>query len=347
MTKPSSRTPTPCSPASGDAFGNASLPDTTDAIAHAWAQVGAALSPHPDCPLPTWAGGGDTLHQHLIVIGTGHEGDIVGQLRHLETAAARFGKVGFVGPANVRRLVEWSLGDRVVVLSRMPRDVSDWDLRCALGALARTLGPHAAAAHAGMPHLRVAATSARHWRDRLAASAQHGLCVGIAWPGVTAGTQRAGMGTTPDDAAAFGRSPASANAADQSTELAGLARLTALTPLIPLLAVPGVSWVPLGTHAHAVTDATPPSRVDWIDWRADCDDLADEAALIDNLDLVISLDIARTHLAGGWACLSGTWTHRRSRPSSGTHRCGCSAHQRQTRQTRGRQGRPQTTGAMR
>ncbi|VVE19398.1 hypothetical protein PIN31115_03052 [Pandoraea iniqua] len=295
MTKPSSRTPTPCPPASGDT----SLPDTTEAIAHAWAQVGAALSPHPDCPLPTWTGGGDTLHQHLIVIGSGHEGDIVGQLRHLETAAARFGKVGFVGSANVRRLVEWSLGDRVVVLSRMPRDVSDWDLRCALGALARTLGPHAAAAHAGMPHLRVAATSARHWRDRLAASAQHGLCVGIAWPGITAGGQRPGAAPAPDDTASRGRPLANAPMADRSTELAGLARLTALTPLIPLLAVPGVSWVPLGTHGHATTDATPPSRVDWIDWRADCDDLADEAALIDNLDLVISLDVARTHLAGG------------------------------------------------
>ncbi|WP_141118673.1 glycosyltransferase family 9 protein [Pandoraea sp. PE-S2R-1] len=295
MTKPSSRTPTPCPPASGDT----SPPDTTDAIAQAWAQVGAALSPHPDCPLPTWAGGGDTLHQHLIVIGSGHEGDIVGQLRHLETVAARFGKVGFVGPANVRRLVEWSLGDRVVVLSRMPRDVSDWDLRCALGALAKTLGPHAAAAHAGMPHLRVAATSARHWRDRLAASAQHGLCVGIAWPGITAGGQRPGTGAPPETMASRGHSLANAPIADRSAELAGLARLTALTPLIPLLAVPGVSWVPLGSHGHTATDATPPSRVDWIDWRTDCDDLADEAALIDNLDLVISLDIARTHLAGG------------------------------------------------
>lgn len=258
MTKPSPRTSSTCPTTAA----NTPPADTTNAIAHAWAQVGAALSPYPHCPLPTWAGGGDTLHQHLIVIANAHEADIVGQLRHLETAASRFGKVGFVGPANVRRLVEWSLGDRVVVLSRMPRDVSDWDLRCTLGALARALGPHAAAAHDGMPHLRVATTCARHWRDRLAASAQHGLCVGVACPGAS--------------------------------------NLTPLNPLSPLLSVPGVSWVPLGTYGHHIPAATtPPSHVDWMDWRADCDDLADEAALVDNLDLVISLDIARTHLAGG------------------------------------------------
>lgn len=254
MTKPSPRTSSTC-PLTAE---NTPPSDTSQTIAHAWAQVGAALSPYPDCPLPSWTGGGDTLHQHLIVIASAHEADIVGHLRHLETAAARFGKVGFVGPASVRRLVEWSLGDRVVVLSRMPRDVSDWDLRCMLGGLARALGPHAATAHAGMPHLRVGATSARHWRDRLAASAQHGLCVGIAWPGAS-----------------------------------GLASVN------PLLCVPGVSWVPLGAHAHTSADPTPASCIDWIDWRADCDDLADEAALVDNLDLVISLDIARTHLAGG------------------------------------------------
>lgn len=43
----------------------------------------------------------------------------------------------------------------------------------------------------------------------------------------------------------------------------------------------------------------PPQSVDWIDWRADCDDLADEASLIDNLDLVIALDSAHGHLADG------------------------------------------------
>ncbi|AKM29346.1 hypothetical protein AB870_03155 [Pandoraea faecigallinarum] len=253
MTKPSQRAVPTTTP---DAV-------AAHALAHAWAQVGAALSPHPDCPLPDWAGGGDTLHQHLLVIGNGGDDDPVSQLCYLETAAARFGKVGYVGPASVRRLVEWSMGDRVVVLSRMPRDVSDWDLRCALGSLARTLGPQATHAHAGRPFLRVATTAARHWRDRLAAAAQHGLCVGLA-----------GLDT-----------------------LDGMPRTT--PPLAPLLGVPGVSWVPLGRPGVFARDAAPPETVDWIDWRADCDDLADEASLIDNLDLVIALDAAHAHMASG------------------------------------------------
>jgi hypothetical protein len=265
MTKPSQRTfQNPTTDARG--------PPATNAIAHAWAQVGAALSPHPDCPLPAWTGGGDTLHQHLLIIGTPDDAGTVSQLRHLEVASARFGKVGFVGPANARRLVEWSLGERVVVLSRMPRDVSDWDLRCPLSTLAHSLGPHAAAAHAGRPFLHVATTAARHWRDRLAAAAQHGFCVGFA-----------GL-----------------DAVDTKMETATPINAARFTTLAPLLRVPGVTWVPLGrSTSNGSSDAIPPETIDWIDWRADCDDLADEAALIDNLDLVISLDAAHVHLAEG------------------------------------------------
>ena len=262
MTKPSQRAVPPTTPDSSDAPND---------IAHAWAQVGAALSPYPDCPLPNWSGGGDTLHQHLLVIGADHDTETIRQLRHLEVAAARFGKVGFVGPVNTRRLVEWSLGERVVVLSRMPRDVSDWDVRSPLASLARTLGPQAAHAHAGRPFLRVAATAARHWRDRLAAAAQHGFCVGFA------GMERLDN---------HGKTNTAQN----------VARLTSLAPL---LRVPGVSWVPLGKPGDGASDAVPPESVDWIDWRADCDDLADEASLIDNLDLVISLDASHAHLAEG------------------------------------------------
>ncbi|AKC71421.1 hypothetical protein [Pandoraea oxalativorans] len=264
MTKPSQRAVSLTTPNAGNA-------PAASAVAHAWAQVGAALSPHPDCPLPNWTGGGDTLHQHLLVIGNEHDSDLVSQLRHLEVASARFGKVGFVCPAKTRRLIEWSMGERVVVLSRMPRDVSDWDMRCALASLARTLGPQAANAHAGRPFLRVAAVPARHWRDRLAAAAQRGFCVGLA-----------GLD------------------AIDSTELTSTsASASGLTSLAPLLRVPGVSWVPLGQEEDGVCKAMPPESVDWIDWRTDCDDLADEASLIDNLDLVIALDAEHAHLAEG------------------------------------------------
>lgn len=264
MTKPSQRAFQPPTPDAG-------VSPAANAIAHAWVQVGAALSPHPDCPLPTWTGGGDTLHQHLLIIGANDDAGLVSQFRHMEVAAARFGKVGFVGPANARRLVEWSIGERAVILSRMPRDVSDWDLRCPLGSLAHALGPQATAAHAGRPFLRVATAASRHWRDRLAAIAQHGFCVGLA-----------GL-----------------DAVDSASETATPLNVARFRALARLLRVPGVSWVPLGRPGTSQSNAIPPETVDWIDWRTDCDDLADEASLIDNLDLVISLDATHTHLAEG------------------------------------------------
>ncbi|QHE93192.1 hypothetical protein PI93_011825 [Pandoraea fibrosis] len=282
MTKPSQR-------ASQLSPSNAGVSPAANAISHAWAQVGAALSPHPDCPLPTWTGGGDTLHQHLLIIGAADDARRVSQLRHLEVAAARFGKVGFIGPANMRRLVEWSIGERLVVLSRMPRDVSDWDLRCPLGTLADVLGPQAVAAHAGRPFLRVATTHSRHWRDRLAATAQHGFCVGLA-----------GL-----------------DALDCTAEAATSSSASGFSTLAPLLRVPGVSWVPLGRPVTPRSDAIPPEIVDWIDWRTDCDDLADEASLIDNLDLVISLDAVHVHLAEGLGV--PVWQLQAAAPASFRH----------------------------
>jgi ADP-heptose:LPS heptosyltransferase len=37
----------------------------------------------------------------------------------------------------------------------------------------------------------------------------------------------------------------------------------------------------------------------WIDWTAELVDFSDTAALISNLDLVVSIDSAMVHLAGG------------------------------------------------
>ncbi|HTV47862.1 MAG TPA: glycosyltransferase family 9 protein, partial [Phycisphaerae bacterium] len=43
---------------------------------------------------------------------------------------------------------------------------------------------------------------------------------------------------------------------------------------------------------------TPPAGMELIDWTAELKDFADTAALIANLDLVITIDTAAVHLAG-------------------------------------------------
>lgn len=66
--------------------------------------------------------------------------------------------------------------------------------------------------------------------------------------------------------------------------------------LAPLLAVPGASFVSLqkGDEARQLADTG--GKI--LDWMEDCGDFLDTAALMEHLDLVISVDTAVAHLAG-------------------------------------------------
>jgi hypothetical protein len=73
----------------------------------------------------------------------------------------------------------------------------------------------------------------------------------------------------------------------------------ALATLGPLAEAPGVSFVSLQKGKSATQAAVPPPAMSLVDHTADLKDFADTAALIDNLDLVISVDTSVAHLAGG------------------------------------------------
>ena len=74
--------------------------------------------------------------------------------------------------------------------------------------------------------------------------------------------------------------------------------LTHVGLLAPLAAVPGVHFVSLQKGAGEAEAAHPPPGLDLLDPSASIEDFADTAALIANLDLVISVDTATAHLAG-------------------------------------------------
>ena len=67
----------------------------------------------------------------------------------------------------------------------------------------------------------------------------------------------------------------------------------------PLAAIPGLCLISLQKGEHAAQARTPPAGMVLHDWTEELDDFADTAALVEALDLVISVDTAVLHVAGG------------------------------------------------
>jgi tetratricopeptide (TPR) repeat protein len=126
------------------------------------------------------------------------------------------------------------------------------------------------AAHAA-PYLAADPVRGAAWRARIAALP--GLRVGLVW----AGGARPGQ-------------PGLANVDRR--------RSTTLAALAPLAEVRGVSFVSLQKGPPAAQAAAPPAGMTLHDFTEELSDFAETAALVEALDLVISVDTAVAHLAG-------------------------------------------------
>ena len=142
-----------------------------------------------------------------------------------------------------------------------------------------------------VPYLHADSQVAAAWQARLASQSPH-LKVGLAWAG----------------------KPAQVDDRKRSMKLAGFA---------PLARVPGVRFFSLQKGPPLLRPNLRPPGMELIDWTAGLNDFADTAALIANLDLIISVDTAVVHLAGAmgkpvWTLLSLTadWRYPRDRAGS-------------------------------
>ncbi len=226
----------------------------------------------PNCSLPVWEGiSGSTPEQDkaraILVITEQGFGDTFQFSRYLPMLAARFRKVGFACADTTRRLVDWSFGDSVVSFTRMPAPAG-WDVQCAMMSL-----PHAFATRldnipAPASYLRAPAVARQHWRERLDTAAPNKLRIGLAWAG-------------------------------RAQHHRDTRRSLSVTQLVPLLHDPRVAWVSLQKWAPGDVRPDVPQGTAWIDWTDELGDFADSAALVSELDLVISVDSAMVHLAAG------------------------------------------------
>jgi hypothetical protein len=142
----------------------------------------------------------------------------------------------------------------------------EFDFHCPLLSLPRAFATTLQTIPDSVPYLHADSHEIDRWRTRLAEN-RSGFNVGLAWAG------------------------SSVHAQDRNRSLA-------LSFLSPLARIPNVNFYSLQKGDAATQARNPSDAMKLVDWTEELKDFADTAALIANLDLVITVDTAVAHLAG-------------------------------------------------
>ncbi|MTJ82603.1 MAG: tetratricopeptide repeat protein [Telmatospirillum sp.] len=224
---------------------------------------------HPDAP--RWTGG-DPAGLTLLLHGEQGFGDCLQFARYATVLASRGARIVLEVPRALTRLLSGLAGiDRIIADGETP---PPFDAHLPLMSAPGLCGTDLSSIPSDVPYVTADASRTVFWRHRL--KPLPGFRVGLVWAGAP----------RPQDLRV--------NAIDRR-------RSMALAELSPLLTVPGVSFVSLqkGEAAGQKRALSDPSVLfDPMDAVAD---FSDTAAIIANLDLVISVDTAVAHLAGAMA----------------------------------------------
>lgn len=213
---------------------------------------------------PRW--NGDTINGKRILIHAEQGiGDSIHFARYLPMVKALGAQVIFECQPHLVDLFAGLPGaDRIVARDNgTPRD-TDYDCHAYLLSLPALFGTTFKTMPHDVPYLRADPERARSWNNRMAPD---DLNVGLVWAG----------------------NPNHGNDRNRSCMLADFS---------PIANIPGVTFHSLQKGAPAGQAAAPPDGMRLIDATAELQTFADTAALIDNLDLVITVDTSVAHLAG-------------------------------------------------
>jgi Tfp pilus assembly protein PilF len=213
-------------------------------------------------PCPRWDGG--DLHGKTILLHPEQGiGDMIQFARFIPQVAARGGRVILESPVQTLRLFRdlpgvWQLVER-------GKTLPDFDVQCPLMSLAYVFGVTEQTISREVPYLRADPELARQWAGRFEA-ADNRLRIGLAWAG------------RPE------------HAKDRS-------RSMKLEQFAPLASVENAAFYSLQMGEAAAQAANPPSGLQLTDWTKDLRDFADTAAIIDHLELLVTVDTSVAHLA--------------------------------------------------
>jgi tetratricopeptide (TPR) repeat protein len=209
---------------------------------------------------PLWLGREDVSGKTILLHAEQGLGDTIFFARYVPLVESLGAKVVFEVPAALANLMSASFPSvRIITKQTTPPEC---DFQCPLASLPRAFKTTLDSIPAPREYLRVDAGSQETWRRRLGDKTR--LRVGIAWAG----------------------SAAHRNDRDRSIDLARLR-----------------PWFDLDIEFHSLQKETRPgdekvfAQVALKRWDAELRDFADTAALIQALDLVVSVDTSTAHLA--------------------------------------------------
>jgi hypothetical protein len=221
-----------------------------------------------DLPGLPWLGDSSTSSKTILVHAEQGLGDSIQFCRYVPMLAA-IATVVLDVPRPLLRLLAGLEGvTRIVTDDDPPPRFDAWIPMMSLPLAFRTTLETVPAA---IPYLHADPERTAGWRRRLAALP--GWKVGLVWAG-----------------SPFSQQPR-AQAMDRR-------RSVTLRHYAPLASVPGLCLISLQKGDTAAQARTPPDGMVLHDWTKELDDYADTAALVEALDLIISVDTSVVHLAG-------------------------------------------------
>ncbi|MGA2440838.1 MAG: tetratricopeptide repeat-containing glycosyltransferase family protein, partial [Tepidisphaeraceae bacterium] len=196
-------------------------------------------------------------------------GDAIQFSRYLPLVARRGGRVILTCQLELARLFQRLPGGAQVVINGQP--IPPFDVHCSLLGLPRIFATDLNSIPAAIPYLTADPALVKKWSQRLGPTDGR-LRVGLAWAG----------------------NPAHQNDRNRSIQP---------QQLLPLTELSQVALYSL--QKGNVANQSPPPPMNLIDFTSELSDFADTAALVENLDRVVTVDTAVAHLAGALA--KPTW----------------------------------------
>jgi tetratricopeptide (TPR) repeat protein len=211
-------------------------------------------------PGPEWDGA-DLNGKRILIYAEQGLGDSIQFARYFPQVAARGGKVIVNCQKELRELLKDITGIAQCYAHPGGKD-SKWDVHCSLPSLPRLMGTTLANIPATVPYLKADPTKADAWRKRLQGEPRKKI--GLVWAGSK-------------------RHPSDAERSIRPEEFAPLFKIDARF---------------ISLQKGDADGRTASSRLKIDDWTDELNDFTDTAALIENLDLVVTVDTAVAHLAG-------------------------------------------------